>query len=226
MNISYIVLIVSIALCFFMFFYLKWYIKNRTSASGLLPEYRNEVNRLIVDINAVTDRNLSIVEGKIKELKNVLEEADNRIAVYARELEKSRKGEELYTQLGRGIRAALNTPAEPAAPSALQATALQATAQHAASQYSAPQLSAVRPSIDVIPHLYIHDEQPDVKRTEQPAVQTLPPDHLHIVKSKKQIRTHIDLLANEGLPPEKIASQLGISIAEVDLAMNLRRKNK
>jgi hypothetical protein len=210
MNISYIVLVISIALCFFMFFYLKWYIKNRTSASGLLPEYRNEVNKLIVDINAVTDRNLSIIEGKIKELKDILEEADNRIAVYARELEKSKKGEELYTQLGRGIRAALNTPASQTTP------VLQTT--------PTPQLSTVRPSIEAIPHLYIHDEQPDAKRTEQPAPPA--PDHLHIVRSKKQIRSHIDLLANEGLPPEKIASQLGISIAEVDLAMNLRRRNK
>jgi len=42
--------------------------------------------------------------------------------------------------------------------------------------------------------------------------------------SKRQIRTYIDMLANEGLPPEEIASRLEISIAEVDLAMNLRRK--
>jgi hypothetical protein len=210
MNISYIVLIISVALCFFMFFYLKWYVKNRTSSSGLLPEYRNEVNRLIVDINAVTDRNLSIVEGKIKELKDILEETDKRITVYARELEKSRKGEELYTQLGRGIRSALNKPVEPA---------LQTT--------PSPQLSTVRPSIEVLPHLYTLDEQPDVKKPDKSAAQ--PPvshDHLHIVKSKKQIRAHIDLLVNEGLTNKKIASQLGISIAEVDLAMNLRRRNK
>ena len=216
MNITYFILIISLAFCFFMFFYFKWYIKNRTSASGLLPEYRNEVNKLIVEINAVTDRNLSIVEGKIKELKDILEETDKRIAVYARELEKSRKGEELYTQLGRGIRAALKTPVDSSQIAAQQAASLQTAAQTAL-----PQLSIVRPSIEVLPHLYLPFEQPDVKKTQEPPAQT---PHLHVVKSKKQIRAHIDLLLNEGLPPEKIASQLGISIAEVDLTMNLRRR--
>ena len=199
MNITYIVLIICIALDFFMFFYFKWHIKRRTSASGFLPEYRAEVNRLIADIDAATDRDSQLVEDRIKKLKEILDDTDKRVSVYVKELEKSRTGEALYTNLKYGIRAALKTEAE------------SAPAQNA----PVPQFSVVRPNVEVMP-------QPEpapgkAAATEQQAQK--PP-------SKRQIRAHIDLHANEGRPPEEIASRLGISIAEVDLAMNLRRKSR
>jgi hypothetical protein len=175
-----------------MFLYFKWYIKRRTSGAGLLTEYRDEINRLKADINAVTDRNLLLVEESIKKLKEIHDDTGKRISVYVKELEKSRKGEELYTNLGKGIRAALNT--EPV-------------------QQNAPALSAVRPNIAAPPPV---QQTPEPKPT--PSVLEQKPS------SKRQIRAYIDLLANEGLPPEEIASRLDISIAEVDLAMNLRRR--
>jgi len=44
--------------------------------------------------------------------------------------------------------------------------------------------------------------------------------------SKQQIRSRIDELVKEGLSQADIASLLGISIAEVDLAMNLMNSKK
>jgi len=199
MNITYIVLIICLALNFFMLFYFKWYIKRRTSASGFLPEYRAEVNRLIADIDAATDRDSQLVEDRIKKLKEILDDTDKRVSVYVKELEKSRTGEALYTSLGRGIRAALKTEAE------------SAPAQNA----SVPQFSVVRPNVEVMPQ---SEPVPGKASAAEQQAQKPP--------SKRQIRAHIDLLANEGRPPEEIASRLGISIAEVDLAMNLRRKSR
>lgn len=96
-----------------MFFYFKWYIKRRTAAEELLAEYRSEVYRLIAEIDSATDRDSLLVEDRIKTLKALLEDTDKRIAVYVRELDRSRTGEALYSSLGRGIRAAL-TPQAPA----------------------------------------------------------------------------------------------------------------
>ncbi|MDR1839445.1 MAG: hypothetical protein LBQ93_07705 [Treponema sp.] len=216
MNVVYIVLIVCLAVNFFMFFYFKWYVKRRTSASGFLPEYRAEVNRLIADIDAATDRDSQLVEERIKKLKEILDDTDKRISVYVKELEKSRTGEALYTSLGRGIRAALKTEAG------------SAPVQNA----PVPQLSIVKPNIEVQPQpasvsrqtlpyeSASAEKQPEYSTRKNTAAeqQTQKPP------SKRQIRAHIDLLANEGLPVEAIASQLGISIAEVDLAMNLRKR--
>jgi len=190
MNLTYLVIIIFTALWFFLFFYFRWYIKRRTSVSGQLEEYQTEVNKLKVDINSVTERNLDLIEDKVKKLKEILEEADKRVSVYAGELEKSRRGEALYTSLGRGIRAALRTEGAPA--SAL--------------------LSPERPQ-DVSP------ESPPAK-SAQPAEEEPTASKSH---SKRQIRTSIDLLLNEGLSPDQVASRLDISIAEVNLAMNLRK---
>ena len=112
MNITYLISIFSLVFCFFIFFYFKWYIKRRTSASELLAEYRTEVHSLIAEIDSATDRDSMLVEDRIKKLKVILDDADKRIAVYVRELDRSRTGEALYTSLGRGIRAALKTPVE------------------------------------------------------------------------------------------------------------------
>jgi len=110
MNITIIISVCCLVFCCFVFFYVKWYIKRRTSADIILAEYRSEVYRLIAEIDAATDRDSRLVEERIKSLKSLLDDTDKRIAVYMRELERSRSGEALYTSLGRGIRAALNTP--------------------------------------------------------------------------------------------------------------------
>jgi hypothetical protein len=194
MNLNFIVLLIGMSFCLVMFFFTKWYIKKRTSTFGLLPDEKIEVSRLIMEINAVTDRNLLLIEDKIKQLKEILDDTDKRISVYVKELEKSRTGEALYTNLGRGIRAALKTEAE------------------AEADASAP-LSNVRPNLEVKPKAApVVEIQPELQFDKNK------------LQSKRHIHNSIDLLANEGLPPEEIASRLDISIAEVGLAMNLRRR--
>ncbi|MDR2966280.1 MAG: hypothetical protein LBU88_10970 [Treponema sp.] len=178
-----------------MFIYLKWYIQNRTSASGVIKETRvevkrwiNEINLSIADINSVTDRNLQLIEDKIIKLNEIIEDTDKRISVYVKEVEKSRTSEALYTQLGRGVRAAIhNTPA-PETPKPPPAPPVQPP----------PPVQRMLPLEDTVP----------VKPQ----------------KTKKEIRTHIDQLAEEGLSSPQIAAQLGISIAEVDIAMQIRRR--
>ncbi|MDR0320853.1 MAG: hypothetical protein LBI28_05065 [Treponema sp.] len=204
MNIFFIISIICLALCFLMFFYLKWYVKKRTSSS-LLEEHRGEVNKLIADIDSVTDRDSQLVEDRINKLKNILHDVDARIAVYEKEIEdlsqkeansqtdNKRKTETLYTSLGRGIRSALEIP--------------QANPQK-------PQLEPPRPETIAPPVV-----EPVRAVSPPPLPPSKPP-------SKKQIRSFIDLLVNEGLSPQEIASRLDISIAEVTLAMNLRRQKR
>jgi len=187
MSIFNIVSIFCLSLCLLMFFYFKWYIKKRTSESSL-EEYRKEISKLVSDINAVTDRNLQLIEDNILKLKTLLDETDKRIAVYNSERTKSRSNETLYTSLGRGIRAALKTIEEPEPLQAEQEDQIQAQAeQMIGSAQQTP--GEVQPSF-----------------------------------TKKQIRGAIDALIDEGLSAEEIASRLEISIAEVNLAINLFRR--
>jgi len=194
MNFLHIVSIICLALCLVIFFYLKWFIKKRTSYSGL-EERQSELAQLIAEIDRITDRDSQLVEDRVNKLKVLLHEIDRRIALYEKDLDnlsqkeksfqsEAPKIETLYTSLGRGIRAALTTQNEP------------------------------------IP------QQPPAIQNIQPPVLPEPENNnssLSVSGSKRQIRSSIDVLINEGLKPEEIALQLGISIAEVNLAINLRR---
>jgi len=193
MNTTAIVLIICVSFCFFIFFYFKWYIKRRTKATELLVEYRTEVSRLITEINSVTDRNLQLVEDRINKLKSLLEETDKRIAVYGRELEKSRTGEALYTSLGRGIRAALNTQIPPS-------VSQPAPSVPAAAPVNTPKPAAAQP----------------LKPSQQSALKP---------EANRQIRPLIENMINEGLSPAEISSRLDISLAEVELTIELMKRN-
>jgi len=202
MSILNIVSIICFALCLLMFFYFKWYIKKRTSFSGL-EERQSELAQLIAEIDRITDRDSQLVEDRVNKLKTLLHDVDKRIALYEKDLENlpkfnSEKSETLYTSLGKGIRAALADSAMP----------------NAAAESSVTKINTA-----VTPAVLNTEGRAQQKTGEQGS--SAPGSPL----SKRHIRVQIDILANDGLPPDEIAKRLNISIAEVNLAMNLRRKN-
>jgi len=206
MSIPLFISIFCLAFCLIFFFYTKWYIKRKISVSELLAEYRTEVYRLNTEINAVTDRNLLLVEDRIKKLKEILDDTDKRIKVYVQELDRSRTGEALYTSLGKGIRAALKTaPENPP--------------ENAKKPEYAPELSAQMPKLTLVTRDIAPVDSAVKPQVPAPYSAPKPP-------SKAQIRAQIDELIKENLSPADIAARLGISIAEVDLAMNLMNSRK
>ncbi|MCL2410444.1 MAG: hypothetical protein FWC97_02260 [Treponema sp.] len=231
MNLLFIVSIVSFALCLIMFFYLHWLIRKRTKGSTL-DERRDEFIRLIAEIDRVTDRDSQIVEDRIMKLNEVIEDADKRIAVYVKELEKSKGSEALYTSLGKGIRDALYVPQgipESTSPGGINTPQNYPTdtIEISSRLSTIPRENAPPPpsQLSLIEAQFETDTSQKVTSKKTPPIE--PAEPLLAAKppplSKKQIRSHIDLLLNEGLPPQEIASRLGISIGEVQLAINLRR---
>ena len=214
MNNLFIFSIICFAFCLIMFFYFKWYLKKRTQASALLAadlkDEKKEVARLIAEIDSITDRDSQLVEDRIIKLKAIIEETDKRIAVYLKELEKSKVSESLYTSLGKGIRDALSQNHEEKPAQQIPADIIEISAE--SRSFSGP--SVLEPSqINLNEQLALHES---AIPSSAPVVSAAPP-------TRQQIRTHIDMLLNEGLPPEEIASRLEISLAEVNLAINLRR---
>ncbi|MDR1575701.1 MAG: hypothetical protein LBS37_06825 [Treponema sp.] len=200
MNITDILSAASLILCCFFFLYFRGYIKRRTAAEELLAEYRTEVLRLIAEIDAATDRDALLVEERIKTLKSLLDDTDKRIAVYARELERGRSGAVLYSSLGRGIREAPGQDVRPGPPGT--APARTGTPENAA-QTTSPSA----PPGGAAPE---HTAKAGGKRSPPPAPAAKPP-----------LKAQIAELAAGGLPPAGIASRLGLSLSEVDLALSL-----
>jgi hypothetical protein len=202
--------IITLGLCFLGFIYFRIFISRKMAATELLAEYRDEVHRLIAEIDAATDRDSLLVEERIKTLRRLLDDTDKRITVYTRELERSRSGEAIYTSLGRGIRAALDThpaltpPLEPPAPQEAQAPQEAPAPQEALAPQEAPA-----------------PKEKAQKRQTRPLADALAATEKNPFAKPKKIKTQIAQLAAQGLSPQEIASRLEISPGEVELALNL-----
>jgi predicted DNA-binding protein YlxM (UPF0122 family) len=206
---SIFISIFCLVFCLLFFFYIKWYIKRKVSATELLAEYRTEVYRLSAEINAITDRDSMLVEDRIKKLKEILEDTDKRVKVYVQELERSRTGEALYTSLGKGIRAALKTPAD-----------IPPSSDHAL------ELSTQTPKLSLVRQEKASSDFSVQPPSALPSPSAAPAQHEPKQYSKWQIRSQIEELVKENLSPQEIASRLKISITEVEIAMSMMNIKK
>ncbi len=112
------------------YFILKKKISRTLAAANVLREVREEVNRILVELNQTTHRNVSLLEDRIASLAELLARADKKIALARREAEKQDLAEKVYTELaarrGQGP-APASPPNEPAAvPQSLQEAAADA----------------------------------------------------------------------------------------------------
>jgi hypothetical protein len=195
----------------FSFIGLLRYIRLRTGAKHILGEVEQEVNRLVADIDAVTDRDITLLEDKSAAIKAMLETLDRRLATYARELERREKQEaalnalgsgarkpgteDAYVALGRGLRSSLrvDTPEPPA------------SASSGPAEPPGPASSA--PSVEPVPE----DSSPEPRfiRSANP------------VKPRASLSEQAQELYRSGFSPETIAVRLGVTVAEVNLALAL-----
>jgi hypothetical protein len=194
MNGAYIASAASLVLCCFFFWYFRRYVKRRTGAGELLAEYRAEVRHLIAEIDAATDRDTLLVEERIGTLKKLLEDTDKRIAVYVRELDRSRSGEALYASLGRGIRAALGPEVRAAQTEPAPLESPPAPPHETPSGATAPQRQAAKAG----------------KKRRRAAPRPAEDE------AKPPLKLQIADLAARGLSPDEIASRLDLSLSEVD----------
>lgn len=192
-------LLLSIAACVisvFSLFYLRSFLKQRTSHERILSELREEVNIILRSINETTDRDISLIEEREKNLKSLLAEIEKRMKVYIREMEAHQKAED----------AALPPPnaASSGVPSGGQVPYQELGKQ----RYRIAANAAPAP------------EPP-----EKAAVEAAPadkPQYDNSASVDEQIRT----LMQGGLSIPMIASRLGKSIAEVEfIAALLERRS-
>jgi hypothetical protein len=100
------------------YFLLKRRIARSLAAATVLREVREEVNRILVELNQTTHRNVSLLEDRIAALAELLGKADKKIALVRREAEKQELAGKLYSGLAGRRLAEPAEPAEAAAPGA------------------------------------------------------------------------------------------------------------
>ena len=102
----YLPLLISLlclSICVFTFVYLRSYMKRRTHLDYLkntvISEITVEVNQLLKDIDETTERDISLIEERQKQLKALLDDIDKRLDVYIREMDLRKEAGEAYSSL-------------------------------------------------------------------------------------------------------------------------------
>ncbi|MDR1249881.1 MAG: hypothetical protein LBK63_11320 [Treponema sp.] len=230
----------SLLICVFGFIGLLRYIRLRTGARHILEEVEDEVNKLIAGINAITDRDITLLEDKSAAVKAMLETLDRRLAAYARELERREKQgaaldalasgpgaqtartEGTYAALGRGIRSSLRVDAPEPLPSPSGSTAPfvpGAFALPGPAEPSGPvEPSGAAPSAPVEPS---SPAPPGEPAPEGPSPQPQFTRSANPVRPRASLSEQAQELHRNGFSPETIAVRLGATVAEVNLALAL-----
>jgi hypothetical protein len=91
---------------------LKERVRRAASPAAQMEGLRDEVNRLVIELNQTTDRNIALIEDRIASLMELLGSADKKIGLMRKESEKHEVGARIY---GRIL--AAKTPVPDAAPS-------------------------------------------------------------------------------------------------------------
>ena len=206
MSAVYLPLLISIScfiVCIFTFFYLRSYTKRKTAIKnikdGLLSDIKEEVGQLLSAIDESTERDISLIEERKKELKEFLSSIDVSINEIEKKLKILVKENEIrdaspYIPLSGGIMSGNSLPG-----AALQNdTTLQNMAQVNYQNLGKNRHKATFP----LPEFSIKDETQSEK-------------------DKIPVSEQIKDLLMAGFSPPLIASRLGISIAEVEFAAAL-----
>jgi hypothetical protein len=186
----------ALVICFFSFIYLKSYLKRRTGQERILAEMRNEVNNILLSIDETAERDISLIEEREKSLKALLEETEKRLKVYVREMEKQRDAARDYSALS---------------PDAGKVRS---------GAYQEPGKNRVRENRQEPPPAL-----PDTGSTENNPELSFPLPRFRIgteaVPPPPPVKEQIRQLAQAGFTAPVIASRLGVSVSEVELAVAL-----
>jgi hypothetical protein len=209
-----LIALLSLGLSLFSFFFFLSYLRRRTSRERVLGEFRDEIDRMIAEIDNATDRDAALVEDRIKSLRTMLEDTDKRIALYGRELERRQSQEQAYRALGkpRPVSAAASSAAAPAPSAAVAAPALAAAPPGASPGDSPAPAAAPGPaSPPAAP-----GEGPDPR---EPAPPRFVRAARRIAPKPPPFAEQVAELYRGGFSADLIASRLGVALAEVDLAI-------
>jgi hypothetical protein len=245
-----ILLLLDIAALAGMFVYFNNRIHKNMEPDVLLGKVRDEVNRMLLELNQTTDRNIDLLEDRIKSLHEVLQAADHRISLMKREVDKRASETATYTELGKHLpRMAVSVEPPPREaipqrpiPSIPSIPAVPETPKpHTVEEPEAPYVSGGSRDVPDA----AKTRGPELPVTERPAGPSLPtegrqsqaafpvnpePGAVRIQRSAEQIDIRKPLperaleLYRMGFTAELIASRLGRTVGEIELMLSLEER--
>jgi hypothetical protein len=217
MTVPLILSAASLILSGFSFLFCFAYLKRRTGREHILVELNDEIDRLIRDVNEITNRDTLLVEDRVKTLKALLEDTDRRIALLAGEVSRRQAQEDVYVELGKlrspvvgpGLDVSATSPVAPNPESTLPSSLPVSSSPIPETGVSGTLVSETRVGRPPPSQTY----SPRIVRSATPISPKPPP-----------FAEQVAGLYRAGFSPEIIAARLGAALSEVELAIALAER--
>jgi hypothetical protein len=98
-----IAVLIIIAIQLVSFLVLRGRIHQDLNATSLLKDVRDEVDGMVRELNLSAERNIGLLEARIEEMETLLAQADQKLVLLAREIERRDKTADVYSQLKRVV---------------------------------------------------------------------------------------------------------------------------
>ena len=215
--------------------------KNLFSTDDIISSTRLEVKRMIEDVNRATVKDMDIIESQIKQLKSIIAEADRHVAMARSELERQSKAYNLQTYTSSEMKKKLDVVSQ----SEFQPRNPASTAVSAYSRISDGLKQDESYSITSEGSLYLNKESSQINEETKEKVISSPSGTQFTVyeegasvakipqlgpkvtfadnpvKPKKDINQQIRELDEKGYSQEEIATQLQLTITEVQFSLDM-----
>ena len=208
-----ITLVVDLGGLILVYLLLRDRVRRAASAEARIGEIREEVSRLLVELNQATDRNVALMEDRIAVLNDAISTADKKIGLLRRETEKHDVGSRIYSRLAEGKTprsAGMQEPGEARAP-------------RAAPTPRAPPLAvelSERPAVTgrlETPAGLRGAPAAEAEEAEAAAAAPAP-------GRAGDVRQRVMMLFRAGFSPSLIASRVGAPVGEVELIISLEQR--
>jgi len=211
-----VAVIVVCTLCFVNL--LLWFLffkkfKKIFSTEDIIENTRNELNRMILDVNRNAERNITLIESRLTELKEIISQADSRVSFLKSELEKNMMADSYKSKVS-GLVKSSGKGTFVSDTSAVQAAArYSAFAKNADTHQSELQQQSLFSQEDAQVQENNYKEVPvlggNIRMAENPIVM------------KKSFNDEVNERYMRGESVEEIASLLGRSVTEVQFALDM-----
>ena len=189
-------------------------VRRAASAEARIGEIREEVSRLLVELNQATDRNVALMEDRIAVLNEAISTADKKIGLLRRETEKHDVGSRIYSRLAEGkpLRSAgAQEPGEAGAPRAAPPPPVPPLAVEL---FERPGVTG-RLDAPAGPR-----GAPAAEAAEVEVAATAAP----VPGRAGDVRQRVMMLFRAGFSPSLIASRVGAPVGEVELIISLEQR--
>jgi len=205
-----ITLVVDVAGLLLIYAILSDRVRRQTTASSQIAALRDEVSRLVVELNQTTERNVALVEDRLASLNELSAAADKKMGMLRRETEKHDVGAQVYSRLAEK----------------------SAAARAAARSAETPARSAEGTPRAAEPGLPAGSARPEGTPREEAA----PADgggrggprdapRAGLDRGEGQdVRQRVMMLHRSGFPATLIASRVGMPVGEVELIISLEQR--